>query len=288
MDLGFKNAGFETIWANEFDKKIASYFEKNFSIPVDKRSIVKISNEEIPFADGIIGGPPCQSWSEAGSRKGIDDSRGKLFYEYIRVLDYIQPKFFVAENVSGLLHSRNQQAFHNIMNILSQNYCVNYKLVNAKNYETPQDRERVIIVGYHKSLNKSFEFPLPIKPIPTLKDALENVPESDYYDGSYSSIYMSRNRVRSWDEQSFTILASQRHIPIHPSSPKMKKIGVDQYEFVEKCRRLSVRECGRIQTFPDWYCFPDDIGTAYKMIGNAVPVKLAENIAKRIKEDLDV
>ena len=89
---------------------------------------------------------PCQSWSEAGSRKGIDDSRGKLFYEYIRVLDYIQPKFFVAENVSGLLHSRNQQAFHNIRDILSQNYCVNYKLVNTKNYETPQDERTELLL----------------------------------------------------------------------------------------------------------------------------------------------
>jgi DNA (cytosine-5)-methyltransferase 1 len=116
LDLGFEKAGFEIVWANEFDKSIWETFELNFPhTKLDKRSIVDIQSSDMPKVDGIIGGPPCQSWSEAGAGRGISDSRGQLFHDYIRLLKKKQPKFFLAENVSGILSSRHSEAFANIL-----------------------------------------------------------------------------------------------------------------------------------------------------------------------------
>lgn len=117
------------------------------------------------------------------------------------------------------------------------------------------------------------------------------MPNHEYMNGGFSYIYMSRNRKKNWDEQSFTIQASGRHTPLHPSSSDMVKVGKDRWAFNDpnpNIRRLSVRECGRIQTFPDSFRFYyQNITDGYKMIGNAVPVRLAEALAKKIKSDFD-
>lgn len=110
LDLGFQKAGFSILWANEYDKTIWETYEKNHSTHLDKRDIRNIPSSDIPDCDGIIGGPPCQSWSEAGAGRGIDDNRGKLFYEFIRILNDKRPKFFVAENVSGMLADLHKEA----------------------------------------------------------------------------------------------------------------------------------------------------------------------------------
>lgn len=313
LDLGFEKAGFEIIWANEFDKSIWATFEHNFSnTKLDKRSIVDVPSNEIPDADGIIGGPPCQSWSEAGAGRGICDPRGKLFFEYIRVLKDKQPKFFLAENVAGILSYKHSEAYANIVKEFENaGYIVSQKLLNANDYDVPQDRKRVIIVGYRKDLKKKFEFPEPQEYKPVLKDAIWDLrrakpakegnktngnkglwaPNHEYMNGGFSTIYMSRNRVRSWDEPSFTIQAGGRHAPIHPQAPKMKFIEQNKRIFVpgkeHLYRRLSVRECARIQTFPDDFLFIyENIADGYKMIGNAVPVNFAKHIAKKIYDDL--
>jgi len=312
LDLGFEKAGFEIVWANEYDKSIWETFEHNFPhTKLDKRSIVEVQSSEIPQVDGIIGGPPCQSWSEAGAGRGINDKRGQLFHDYIRLLKEKQPKFFLAENVSGILHPKHAEAFSKIISEFEgAGYEISQKLLNANEYDVPQDRLRVIIIGYRKDLKKKFEFPEPQKYKPVLKDAIYDlrlakpardknktngdvlkIPNHEYMNGGFSSIYMSRNRVRSWDEPSFTIQAGGRHAPIHPQAPKMKFISQNERIFVpgqeHKYRRLSVRECARIQTFPDDYIFKYvDIANGYKMIGNAVPVNFANHIAQKIMADL--
>lgn len=312
LDLGFKKAGFDIIWANEFDSTIWETFEKNFpEIKLDKRSIVDVPTSDVPFADGIIGGPPCQSWSEAGARRGISDKRGQLFFEYIRLLKDKQPTFFLAENVSGILHPKHKEALGNILKQFEDvGYNIRYKLLNANDYGVPQDRLRVIIIGYHKKkVGFPFEFPDPLPHKPTLKEAILDlhlakpakefnktngdlkIPSHEYMNGGFSTIYMSRNRVRSWNEPSFTIQAGGRHAPIHPQAPKMKFVEQDKRIFVpgkeDLYRRLSVRECARIQTFPDNFIFHyRDVADGYKMVGNAVPVNLAYNIAKKIFFDL--
>ena len=313
LDLGFKKAGFGVVWANEYDSSIWETFEHNFpETKLDKRSIVDVSALEIPFVDGIIGGPPCQSWSEAGAGRGINDKRGQLFFEYIRILKEKQPSFFLAENVSGILLPRHREALNEILKQFAEvGYNVSYKLLNAHDYGVPEDRLRIIIVGYHKNkVDISFEFPKPLDHKLVLKDAISDlrsakpakqfnktngddlgIPNHEYMNGGFSTIYMSRNRVRSWDEPSFTIQAGGRHAPIHPQAPKMKFIEQNKRVFIpgkeHLYRRLSVRECARIQTFPDTFIFKyRDIADGYKMIGNAVPVEFAKHIASKIMQDL--
>jgi DNA (cytosine-5)-methyltransferase 1 len=312
LDLGFEKAGFRTIWANEFDKNIWTTFEHNFPhTKLDRRSITEVAPEEIPNCDGIIGGPPCQSWSEAGAGRGINDKRGQLFYDYIRILEVKQPKFFLVENVSGILHPKHAESFNGFLKAFENaGYEISWKLVDANDYNVPENRMRVIIIGFRKDLKKKFEFPKPQKKKPTLKDAIWDlrlakaakernktngdnleIPNHEYMNGGFSTIYMSRNRVRSWDEPSFTIQAGGRHAPIHPEAPKMKLVSQNKRIFEpgheEEYRRLSVRECARIQTFPDEFIFKyTDIADGYKMIGNAVPVNLAFAIAKQIKKEL--
>jgi DNA (cytosine-5)-methyltransferase 1 len=310
LDLGFTNAGFDLAFANDNWSGCWETFEKNHNHPICKKSITEINPEEIPEVIGFVGGPPCQSWSLAGAMKGINDPRGKLFYNYVELIKAKQPLFFLAENVAGLLSDKHISEFIKIIQAFKEiGYNVSYQLVNAKDYGVPQDRHRIIIVGYHEKLGKKFEFPQINFNEVTLRDSIGDlpkpiraseknktngvleIPNHEYMNGGFSSIYMSRNRVRSWDEQSFTIQAGGRHAPIHPQAPKMKFIEQNKREFVKGkehlYRRLSVRECARIQTFPDDFTFYyDDIADGYKMIGNAVPVKLAEVIANQIMNDI--
>lgn len=298
LDLGFENAGFNIIWANDNNKKIEETYKYNHKdAELIIKSLVDIKSEDIPECDIIIGGPPCQSWSLAGAMKGKEDSRGKLFYEYVRVIKDKRPKAFVAENVKGIVSKAHIESFNEIVSMFKDaGYTVTYKLLNAKNYGVPQDRERVFVVGVRNELNISYEFPEPTHKdgnYVTLQNAiwdLRNNP-GEWMEGSFSPIFMSRNRRRRWDQVAFTVQASGRQTQIHPDSPEMEKIDKDKWEFkkdtTNKVRRMSVRECARIQTFPDEFKFlGKPLNENYKMIGNAVPVKLAEAVAIKLKECL--
>lgn len=160
LDLGFKKAGYEIVAANEFDKTIWKTYEKNHATRLIKGDICKIPSDEFPECDGIIGGPPCQSWSEAGSLKGINDARGQLFYQYIRILKDKKPKFFLAENVKGMMAKRHSVAVENIvLQFEKAGYDVFIHLLNASDYGVPQDRKRVFYVGFRKDLNINFDIP---------------------------------------------------------------------------------------------------------------------------------
>lgn len=321
LDLGFEKAGFNVPVANEFDPKIYKTFKINHpSTHLIEGDIRKITKEDIiPFigsdVDGIIGGPPCQSWSEAGSLKGIDDARGQLFFDYIRILEAFRPKFFLAENVSGMLANRHSEAVGNIIRLFENSgYNVTLNLVNAKDYGVAEERKRIFYIGFRKDLNIDFVFPRGStedddKKI-TLRDIIWDLQETavpaseknrhnpdainnnEYYTGAYSPIFMSRNRVKGWDEQAFTVQASGRQCQLHPQAPKMQKIGKNDCRFVlgseHLYRRMTIREIARIQGFPDDFKFIyDDTNNAYKMIGNAVPVNLAYEIAVAIKMHLE-
>ncbi len=317
LDLGFERAGFEIPVANEFDKTIWETFEANHPrTKLIRGDIRNIREEDFPDeVDGIIGGPPCQSWSEAGALRGIDDERGKLFFEYIRILKKKQPKFFLAENVKGMLANRHSQAVKNILSMFEDcGYEVTLHVANAKDYGVAQERLRVFYIGFRKDLDVPFLFPEGStkeddKKL-TLRDVIwdlkdDAVPAADknhhnpaarnnneYYTGAFSSIFMSRNRVKGWDEQAFTVQASGRQCQLHPQAPKMVKVGTDVCQFAEGCeslyRRMTVREVARIQGFPDDFCFfYDTVDTGYKMIGNAVPVNLAYEVAVSIRRALE-
>ena len=313
LDLGFERAGFEITWANEYDKTIWETFERNFPKTIlDKRSITEISPEDLPDdIDGMVGGPPCQSWSEAGALRGINDKRGQLFFNYMEMIKNRKPKFFLAENVSGILATRHESAFSSILEGFAElGYNVTVSLVNANDYGVAQDRLRVFIVGYRTDFNLFFTPPKPSQKKPVLKDAIGDLTESvlpagdgnranpslpvanhEYMTGGFSTIFMSRNRVRPWDRPSFTIQAGGRHAPLHPQAPEMESFGPNDRRFVQGSehlyRRLSVRECARVQAFPDSHVFfYKNVADGYKMVGNAVPVNLAYALGSKIASDL--
>lgn len=316
LDLGFEMAGFNIVMANEYDSEIWDTYEKNHSAKLIRGDIRKISESVFPNEiDGIIGGPPCQSWSEAGALRGIDDARGQLFFDYIRILKEKKPKFFLAENVSGMLSNRHKDAVQNIVDLFDKcGYDVTIDLVNASDYGVPQDRKRVFYIGFRKDLNVKFIFPTAItqekKNKKTLRDAIwdlqgtaiPSLPKNktngkleilnhEYFTGSYSTIFMSRNRVRSWDEPAFTVQASGRQCQLHPQAPEMQFVEKNRRIFVpgkeHLYRRLSVRECARLQGFPDDFEFIyNNLNDGYKMIGNAVPVELSRIVAEKISDYL--
>lgn len=317
LDLGFEQAGFEIPVANEFDPAIYETFKVNHPhTHLIEGDIRKVTKEDIASflsgeVDGIIGGPPCQSWSEAGALRGIEDARGQLFFDYIRILKEFSPKFFLAENVSGMLANRHSKAVQNIIKLFEDaGYDVALNLVNAKDYGVAEERKRVFYIGLRKDLNISFVFPKGStedndKKI-TLRDTIWDLQETavpsglknhhnpdainnnEYFTGSFSPIFMSRNRVKGWDEQAFTVQASGRQCQLHPQAPKMEKFDKDDCRFVAGSehlyRRMTIREVARVQGFPDNFKFIyEDTNDAYKMIGNAVPVNLAYEIAIAIK-----
>lgn len=317
LDLGFEKAGFEIPVANEFDPTIWETFKVNHpKTQLLECDIKNIKEEDLPKdIDGIIGGPPCQSWSEAGAMRGINDSRGQLFFEYIRLLKILKPKFFLAENVSGMLSKKHKEAVDNFIKLFKDcGYDVSLTLVNAKDYGVAEERKRVFYIGFRNDLMVDFKFPegstkndnkkitlreilwdLKDSAVPAEDKNYHNpkaVNNNEYFVGAYSPMFMSRNRVKSWDEQAFTVQASGRQCQIHPQAPKMIKVGLNRCEFESGkeylYRRMSIREVARIQGFPDDFKFIyNKVDNAYKMIGNAVPVNLAYEIALAIKKVLE-
>jgi DNA (cytosine-5)-methyltransferase 1 len=312
LDLGFKNAGFKVIWANEYDSDIWETYQANhLDTFLDKRDIRNIPLDDIPDCDGIIGGPPCQAWSEGGKMLGLRDDRGQRFYDYIRILSLKKPSFFVVENVPGMLMEKHKEAFDNFTQMfIDAGYRLSFSMLNAADFRIPQERNRIFFVGIRNDKGWSFEFPQPyVEEKIILKRAIGDIIEipnfyvddkvsehksrinHDCYSGIYDSKYMSRNRVRSWNETSFTIQALAKNAPIHPQAPKMDFVNVNKRVFVpgkeHLYRRLSVRECARIQTFPDRFHFIyTNVKAGYKMVGNAVPVRLAHAIAKTMMVQL--
>ena len=315
LDLGFEQAGFDVIWANEFDPSIHETYRYNHPKTIlNTQDIRKLEINTIPDCDGFIGGPPCQSWSIGGMMKGLDDERGKLFLDYIRVIKTKLPKFFVIENVAGIISDRHFKTFQEFLKVLSKaGYCVKYSVMNAADYGVPQDRIRVFIVGIRKDISVEFLFPEPSTPdnkhIP-LRKAIGDINEQpkfyekepvrqvysrwwnhDCYSGPFDKKYMARNRVRKWNNVSFTIQAQGRNAPLHPQAPPMVFVSRDERVFdpnhIDLYRRLSIRECARIQSFPDGFHFIySNVLDGYKMVGNAVPPRLAKHIALSIKKQI--
>lgn len=295
---------FRTIYTNDMFKEANETYKRNFPNHViqHQKDIRKVAN--FPMCNVMIGGFPCPGFSEAGPRL-IDDERNFLYIHYIRALIQTQPEFFVAENVKGMMTLGKGEVVKQIVeDFASAGYKIKYKLVNSRDYGVPQLRERVFLVGVRQDIDFEYEFPVEthgigegLKPYVTLRDAIGDLEQDPgpYFKGSYSTIYMSRNRKKSWEDQSFTIQASGRQAPLHPGGEPMRKLGPNAWEFVgEENRRLSIKEISRIQTFPDWFEYSygnaksknenSFLDKGYKQIGNAVPVLLAKAIAQPIAD----
>ena len=307
FDENIENNVFNTIYVNDIFDEARETYANNAGkyIYMDKSDIRKIKS--FPKADIVLGGFPCPGFSEAGPRL-VDDKRNFLYLHFIRCLMQSKPKIFVAENVKGMMTLGKGEVFKQIVeDFAAAGYKIYHKLLNSADYGVPQIRERVILVGVRNDIEYEYVFPAVthgygitgLKEVVTLRDAIGDLEDEpgDYFTGSYSTIFMSRNRKKLWSQPSFTIQASGRQAPIHPSGEPMVHVGKDKYIFSdgeENNRRLSVKEIARIQTFPDCYEFSrgksdkkrhnSKLNLVYKQIGNAVPVRLALAVAEPIAE----
>lgn len=319
LALGIENAGFTTIGLVEIDKDSSNtlkYNKPNWRVIND--DIANISCKNLPKyfnipkgdLDLLSGGAPCQSFSYAGKRLGLEDARGTLFFHYAKFLEQLQPKMFLFENVRGLLTHDKGKTYDTISRIFEETgYIIQKKVLNAWDYGVPQKRERLITIGIRKDLAKkiSFEFPEPHSYKPVLRDVLLDCPKSEgslYSDykrkifelvppGGYwrdipqdiAKEYMKSCwemeggrtgilRRLSLDEPSLTVL----------TSPSQKQ--TDRCHPLE-ARPFTIRENARCQSFPDDWKFCGSIGSQYRQVGNAVPVMLAYELGKKIKEALE-
>jgi len=217
LDLGFEKAGCQVVWANEFEPSVHATYERNHpSTVLCKGDVNAVSPNDVPDCDGFIGGPPCQSWSVAGRQQGLDDKRGQLFLTYIGMIRAKMPKFFLIENVKGLLDEKFKDVFDSFLAQLDEiGYDVKYRLLDAVDYGVPQNRERVFLIGFRHDLGIDYKFPQPLanKPL-TLRDAIGDITtkpiacgeheamndSNSYYAGGFGPYYYRGNRRRNWDK----------------------------------------------------------------------------------------
>lgn len=318
MDFGVEAAGGQVIFANDVLVDACQTL-KNYFHDADIRRDDIASITAFPDADVVVGGYPCQSFSMAGKRDPENDQRTNLYKQFLRAISIVRPKYFVAENVSGLKQLGNGTFLKAQLEAYDKaGYNVSHQLVNAKDYGVPQSRKRLFIFGVRMDLNQRFEFPAathgkgtkasgPLKPYTSHGDAIKGLPlwpEGEFYErphdpeGHFSWYYMSRNRKANWADPAFTVVANWRHSTLHPAGPVMtltwSKLDdgfkqrwdfSDQYEHLEvdpkrhtleKARRLSWRECARIQTFSPKFEPAGDAASKFTQIGNAVPPLLAK------------
>lgn len=295
-DAGLHAAGFDILMANDIIPYAKdTYLENLPETDYQLEDIKKI--EHFPKSDLLVGCYPCQGFSQGGARVA-DKKVNYLYKEFARALNYIKPKAFIVENVSGMLRKTFTHLLNDQLKIFTEaGYNVTYQLLNAADFGVAQNRKRIFIVGIRKDFDMNFRFPEATHgnsnlAFNTIENALKGLPdwpeENEYYNEDFHWYYMSRNRRQSWDDLSRTIVSSARHMPLHPVSPKMKKVQDDEWCFVsaEPARRFSYREAACLQGFNKNIIFPETesatLSNKYKVIGNAVPPPLFEVVARAL------
>lgn len=314
MSLGFDNAEFENVLAVEYDKCFAETYSFNFPKHNLKVADIKtISNDEIKKLIGnkkidvIIGGPPCQGFSIAGKigRNFIDDERNQLFKEFVRFVEVVKPRIFLMENVAALkTHNKGKTIEEIIKEFEKIGYTVKCDVLNAVDYGVPQQRRRIFVIGTLGKENK-FNFPKKTTKQMTIKDALKDLPELKSGETSDIPNHNAMNHSKQMlEKMSYVKDGGDRNdIPedIRPKSGDIRKyIRYNSNEpsicitgdmrkvfHFNQNRALTGRELARIQTFPDDFIFKGNAGKIQQQIGNAVPPKLAFQIANSVKEVLD-
>ena len=294
---------FKIIWANDINEKATQTQKLNFQninvICEDITKIIDNDNEKqltlldttlkLPTsADVVIGGFPCQDFSLAGKRQGLNVQRGKLYQSMAKVIKTLKPKAFIAENVKGLITWENGLAIKTIIEDFSKlGYKVEYKLFNTADYGVPQTRERVIIAGVRNDLNTNIDWPKPthsnsdttLKPWLTIKDAIGDLEDENIHNSLPNSGYSKAKLFKG--KQGNTITKSDK------PAPTMRAEHHGNIEFHYSLpRRLSAREAARIQTFPDNFVFVKSTTDAYRQVGNAVAPVFAWHLAQMLKEIL--
>lgn len=391
--VGIKTAGYDIIYAVDNNKYAVDTYNKNIGNHCNLVDIRKLDISTLPECDILMGSPVCKSFSFAGNNRGFEDEKyGDLSYYYLKVLKEKKPKAFVFENVKGMVSKKHIDYFNELIKEFEKTgYNVNYKVVNAYDYGVAQLRERLIIVGIRKDINKVFEFPMPVETKFNIKDVIEDLPqptkvmnsakdiqyirqdniadtpnhigygirndekpyidkipsggnwraldEEDaksflgsayfngggrtgflrkvdinkpsytitstmngknnaqiidnkdfliknqdiYYEGGYSSRYVSRNRQKQWNEPSFTIVSEVRQLPLYPS-PSNYDIRIMNINSVAPPRRFTVRECLRLQSIPDWFIIDENISLSkqYEIVGNGIPALITYKIFNKL------
>ncbi|MBF0559669.1 MAG: DNA cytosine methyltransferase [Nitrospirae bacterium] len=296
LDLGFIKAGHNIIWANDNFQDAVKTYRKNIGNHIVCADFSTISSDEIPDHDILIGGFPCQGFSVANAKRGEHDKRNKLYLELLRILVDKQPKFFLAENVKGIMSLMKGKIFEIIISDLEKaRYKVKYKVLNAADYGVPQKRERVIILGVRTDVDFDLKYPEPThRENPTIFNdkkkwvsigiALKNIPEPEEEHNLINHTY-SKFKLK------FNGYLGNRAIDPTQPSPTVtargdEKGGVVVLHHPNNHRRMSVRELAIIQSFPLDFIFEGNNSSAYRQIGNAVPPMLAFAVASMFPREL--
>ena len=288
LDLGFKMAGHTIVWANDLYEDAVKTYAYNIGDHIVCEDITKVPASAIPDCDIVIGGFPCQGFSVANIKRHEDDSRNELYKQLIRVIKEKQPKFFVAENVKGILSLGNGKIIEMIISDFENlGYTVQNRVLNAADYGVPQTRQRVIIVGVRKDLNFTYNYPNPthsqfgkdgLKQWVSVDEALKIFPDpdepNDIPNHTYSKYKLHFNGYLG-------------HRPLDPQKPAPtvtargdNKGGVVILPHPNAQRRMTCRELATVQSFPPDYLFCGNNSSIYRQIGNAVPPLLAKAVAE--------
>lgn len=292
LDQGFLKAGFNIVWANDFDKYAVETYKANFGDNIVLQDINKIKFDELPDFDMLIGGFPCQPFSMMGEEKGFEDTRGTLFFKIAEIVKYKidkdeKPKVIVLENVRSLKTHNKGKTFKTIKRILEKDlgYKVYSDVLNSADYGTPQTRNRTYIVCFDNK-NAEFEFPQKQKLNLTLQDLLEKNVDNKYFLSEKIIPTIMSNGTGGYNAKSEIDLKVAR--PLCATMAKMHRACQDNYVTQEnRIRRLTPRECARLQGFSDDFIIPVSDTQAYKQFGNAVTVNVSYAVANQIKESLN-
>ncbi len=318
LALGLEKAGFEHIGLVERDRWAAQTLLKNRPnwnvlcediAKVADQNLCKLFGVERGELDLLSGGAPCQSFSYAGKRLGLNDIRGTMFYHYAKFLDKLQPKFFLFENVRGLLTHDKGRTFKVISEIFrEQGYRIRFKILNAWDYGVAQKRERLIVVGVRQDLSSfTFNFPEPDPQKLMLRDILNNVPDSEgsFYSDKKKKLFelippggcwrdlpepLAKDYMKSCWYMGGGRTGILRRLSL--DEPCLTVLTTPQMKQTERChpielRPFNVRENARIQSFPDDWFFEGPVAEQYKQVGNAVPVNLAKSVGLAILKALE-
>lgn len=303
---GFESAGFEIVYGNEYDKFCCQTYRANFG-EIDERDIALVKSDEIPDFDVLLAGFPCQPFSMAGNQKGFEDPRGVLFYEVARIIKDKQPKAFLLENVKNLKNHNKGETFKAIMNTLEKDlgYTVYSTILNSKDFGLPQSRERIYIVGFKNKI--SFDFPEKSNLKPKLSDILEKGPVDEfyylsqkYYEGlaNHKARHSAKGSGFGFDildingiSHSLVVgnMGRERNLIKDHITKNAYCKGMDKAKTKNSLgvRKLTIRECARLQGFTDDFIFPVTKTQAYKQLGNTVSIPVVKAIAKKIRKTLD-
>jgi len=306
LSAGLIKSGFTPLLLNDNNSDCCKTLKHNHP----DANVICASMDKIDYSqyvnklDLLTGGVPCQSFSQAGLRKGLDDPRGDLMMKFIVILNLIKPKIFMIENVKGLLTHDDGKTIQKIIEALNKTniYNISYKCLDASKYDVPQKRERVFIVGVLKSITSTFQFPNESSTKKVLKDVLHNVPFSNGAKYNEDKINLFKmipqggcwvnlpdNLQKEYLGNSYNSGGGKRGILYRLSmeKPSLTLLCTPSQKQTERChpleeRPLTIREYARIQTFNDDYEFIGSINSQYKQIGNAVPVELAKHMGKSL------